>query len=108
MNTTNGVVDWKRLPLACLLGFVAYGLGIVVWYFWHSLQVCVGDCPTWMKSVASQTAYWGVYATLGFMVLGVLPPYHRVRICGDLLGLFAFLFSLLYEKTRATSPLKSG
>lgn len=100
-------MDAKRVWPAFWLGLSAYTLGLAVWCVWPQLQqFAVDTLPPETKFVAGQIAYWGIFLTLGFMVLGVLPPYHRLRIIGDGIGLCAFLVNLLFEKNSGNVALE--
>lgn len=99
-----------RLRLAFALAVLTYGIGAVLALtLWPYLQAeWVPHFPTWVGPVAGFLAYWGVYATLGPMILGVLPPYHRFRVVGDAVGTIAFLVSLLYAQNSGSVAFNIG
>jgi hypothetical protein len=97
----------SRLKLAFCLAALFYGIGLAVLAIWPFLQREVGShFPSWIAPVTANLAYWGIFATVGGMVLGVLPPYHRFRIAGDFIGCGAFLLNLMVQKNSGNVALE--
>ena len=99
----------KRIPLALMLAFAFYGCGLCVLACWPRLQTVAEPYGSdWLRVATGNIAYWGIYLTVGGMMVGVLPKFHRVRIAGDFIGCGAFFLNLLIQRNSGNVALEVG
>lgn len=99
-------LDFTRLPLAIKLAVASYLLSLGVWVLWPQLQGLAAYLPAGTQGLSEQATFWCIMVSMTLMIQHVAPPYNRWRILANLVGIFAFLINLLYEKNSGNVSLQ--